>query len=238
MPSTTFVFFRPIRKTRWLLWPLIGWDIFDFSFETAEQNSMKLDRKQDLNALYQVVFFRWIGKTKWPPGLWFAETFSTFPLKLLNRIQRNLTGSKISTSSTRLAFFGLIRKNKIAALSSDWLRHFRLLLWNHRTEFNETWQKASSQHPLPSLCFSGWSKKQYGRLGLWLNETYFDFSSETAERNSVKLDRKQDLNVLYQVCVFWAEKWIKMATLAYPSKKVAHFKNFFSPEGYSNQLNA
>ena len=60
------------------------------------------------------VFFRWIGKTKWPPppGLWFAETFSTFPLKPLNRIQQNLTGSKISTSSTRLAFFGLIRKTR------------------------------------------------------------------------------------------------------------------------------
>ena len=30
----------------------------------------------------------------------------------------------------------------------------------------------------------------------------FDFSSETTEQNSTKLDRKQDLNVLYQVCVF------------------------------------
>ena len=29
------------------------------------------------------------------PGLWLAETFSTSPLKLLNGIQRNLTGSKI-----------------------------------------------------------------------------------------------------------------------------------------------
>ena len=37
---------------------MIGWDIFDFSSETAEQNSMKLDRKQDLNALYQVCVFR------------------------------------------------------------------------------------------------------------------------------------------------------------------------------------
>ena len=91
-----------------------------------------------------------------------------------------------------------------------------------QTEFNETWQKASSQRPLPSLCFSGWSKKQYGRPGLWLAETYFDLSSETAERNSAKLDRKQDLNVLYQVCVFRAENWIKIATLANPSKKVAH----------------
>ena len=33
-------------------------------------------------------------------------------------------------------------------------------------------------------------------------QRHFDFSSETAERNSTKLDRKQDLNVLYQVCAF------------------------------------
>ena len=244
-PSTKIVFFGPIGKTKLPPWPLIGWDIFDFSSETAEQNSAKLDRKQAPNAFYHICVFQANGeKTKWPPwpligqdifdfssetvkgiwwnligskiwtpstkfvfsggsekqngrrGLWFAETFSTFPLKPLNRIQQNLTGSKISTSSTRLAFFGLIKKNKIAALSSDWLRDFWLLLWNHWTEFNEIWQKASSQRPLPSLCFSGWSKKQYGRPGLWLAETYFDFSSETAERNSAKLDRKQDLNVL------------------------------------------
>ena len=35
------------------------------------------------------------------------------------------------------------------------LSHFRLLLWNRWTEFNETWQEARSQRPLPSLCFSG-----------------------------------------------------------------------------------
>ena len=41
-----------------------GGDIFDFS-ETAERNSMNLDRKQDLNALYQVfVFFGPIEKKK------------------------------------------------------------------------------------------------------------------------------------------------------------------------------
>ena len=88
--STKFVFFRPIGKTRWLPWPLIGWDIFDFSSETAEQNSTKLDRKQDLNVLYKVCDFQ-------------AD-----------------------------------RKNKMAALASDLLRHFRLLLRNRWTEFNET----------------------------------------------------------------------------------------------------
>ena len=294
--STKFLFFGPIGKTKWPPWPLIGWGIFDFSSETAERNSTKLDRKQDLNVRYQVCLFRadrknkmaalaydWLRhfwlllwnrwtefKETWQearsqrpppslcfsgrsekqnghPGLWLAETFLTSPLKPLNGIQWNLTGSKISTFSTKFVFFGLIGKtkwppwsligwdifdfssetaernstkldrkqdlnilyqvcvlgadqeNKMAALASDWLRHFRLLLWICCTEFNETWQEARSQCPLPRLCFSGQLEKQDGRPGLWLAETFFDFSSETAERNSMKLDRKQDLNVLYKV---------------------------------------
>ena len=140
--------------------------------------------------------------------------------------------------------------------------HFRHLLWNHWTEFNETWQEARSQRPLQSLCFSGQSENQDGRPGLWLAETFstsplkalnriqrnlrwcnistsstkfvffrpirktrlppwpligwgiFDFSSEIAERNSTKLDRKEDLNILYQVCVFRADRKNKMAALA------------------------
>ena len=83
--------------------------------------------------------------------------------------------------------------------------YFRLL-WNRWTDFNKTWQEARSQRPLPILCFSGRSEKQDGRPGLWLAETFYDFSSETAERNSTKLDRKQDLNVLYQVCVFHSDR--------------------------------
>ena len=126
-PSTKFVFFGPMGTTRWPPWPLIGWDIFEFSSETAERNSTLFDRKQDLNALYQVCVFR-------------AD-----------------------------------RKNKMAALASDWLRHFWVLLWNRWTEFNETWQEARSQRPLPSLCFSGRSEKQDGRPGLWLAETLFTF---------------------------------------------------------------
>ena len=222
MSSTKFVFFGPIGKTRWPPWPMIYWDIFNFSSETSERNSSKLDRKQNLNILYQVC---------------------VFPAD---------------------------RKNKMATLASDWLRHFRLLLRNHWKEFIETWQEARSQHPLPSLCFSGRSEKQDGRPGLWLAKTFstsplkplngihqnltgskistsstkfvffgpigktrwppwpligwdiFDFSSETAERNSTKLDRKQDLNILYQVCVFRADRKNKMAALA--SDWLRHFR--------------
>ena len=103
--------------------PSSTFHIFDFSSETAERNSTKLDGKQDLNLLYQVCVFR-------------AD-----------------------------------RQNKMAVLASDWLRHFRLRLWNCWMEFNETWQEARSQRPLPSLCFSGRSEKQDGRPGLWLAET-------------------------------------------------------------------
>ena len=116
-------------------------------------NWTKLNRKQDLNVLYQVCVFR-------------AD-----------------------------------RKNKMAALVSDWLRYFRLLLWNCWTEFNETWQEARSQRPLPNLCFFGPIGKTRWPPWPLIGWDILDFS-ETAERNLMKLDRKQDLNVLYQVCVF------------------------------------
>ena len=62
--STKFVFFGPIKKTRWLPRPLIGWDILNFSSETAELNSTKLHRKQDLNVLYQLCVFQADQKNK------------------------------------------------------------------------------------------------------------------------------------------------------------------------------
>ena len=191
--STKFVFFGPIGKTRWPLLPLICWDIFDFFSETAERNSTKINRKQDLNVLYQVCVFQVDQKHKmaalvsdwlrhfqlllwnywkefnetWQesrpqlplpslcfsgrsekqdgcPGLWLAETFSTSSLKLLKGIQWNLTGSKTSMSSIKFVFYRVNWKNKMAALASDWLRHFRLLLWNRWTEIKETWQEARS----------------------------------------------------------------------------------------------
>ena len=201
--------------------PSLTFHIFDLISETTERNSTKLDRKQDLNVLYQVCVLQ-------------AD-----------------------------------RKNKMAFSASDWLIHFRLLLWNPLMEFNETWQEARSNRPLPSLCFSGHSEKQNGLPGLWLAETFstslellngiqrnligskistsstkfvffgpiikarwlpppligwdiFDFSSETAERNSTKLEKKQDLNVLYQVCVFRADRKNKVATLA--SDWLRHFQ--------------
>ena len=173
-PSTKFVFFGPIGKPRWPPWPLIGWDIFNFSSETAERNSTKLYRKQDLNVLYQVCVFRTDRKTKMTAlaSDWLRH-FRLFLCKPLNGIQRNFTGSKISTSSTKFVLFRPIGKTR--------------------------WP------PWPLI---GWD--------------IFDFFFETAEQNSMKLDRKQDLNVFFLVLCF-SGRWVnKNFRPGLSVKKVAH----------------
>ena len=142
--------------------------IFDFFSETESNVTWQEARSQ--RPLQSLCFLGWSEKQDGRPALWLAETFLTSPLKPLNGIQRNLSGSKISTSSTKFVFFGRIRKTR----------------W-------------------PQWTLIGWD--------------IIYFSSETAEQPATKLDRKKDLNVLYQVCVFWADRKNKMAALANPSKR-------------------
>ena len=109
MSATKFVFFEPIGKPTRPPWPLIGWEIFDFFSETSERNLTKLDRNQYLNVLDPVCVFRADRNTDMATGLWLAETFLTSSLKPPTRIQRNWTGSKISTSCIKFVL-GLIGK--------------------------------------------------------------------------------------------------------------------------------
>ena len=100
----------------------------------------------------------------------------------------------------------------MAALASDWLRHFRLLLWNHWMEFNETWQEARSHCPLPSCVFLAVDQKVNMVAWSLIGLDIFNFFSKTAERNSTKLERNQDLNIFYHIWVFGANLKNKMAT--------------------------
>ena len=85
-----------------------------------------------------------------------------------------------------------------------------LLLW---TEFNETCQEARSQQPLPVCVFRTIGKTRWSPQPL-IGWDIFYFS-ETAERKSTKLDRKQDLNVHYQFCIlFRADRKNKIAASA------------------------
>ena len=151
-----------LRHIRLLLWNC--WTEFNDTWLEARSQ----------RPLPSLGFSGWSEKQVGRPCLWLAESFSTSSLKPLNEIQWNLTGSKISTSSTNFLFVGLIGKTR----------------W-------------------PPCPLVGW------------DIFYF---SETAEQNSTKLDRKQDLNVLYQVWVFRADRKNKLAALA--SDWLSHFRLF------------
>ena len=167
MSSTKFMFFGPIGKTKWTSWPLVGWDIFDWNrWSEFYETWQEAWSQRPLSSLW---FSSRLEKQDGRPGLWFADTFSTSALKPLNGIQRNLTESKISMSSTKFVFFGPIGKTKWPSWP---LIDLDIFDWNRWWEFNETLQEAWFQCPLPILCFSGRSEKQNGRPGLWLTETF------------------------------------------------------------------
>ena len=106
-----------------------------------------------------------------------------------------------------------VRPSVVVNCSHFWL------LWNHWTEFNETWQEARLQRPLPSLCFIGPIGKARWPPRALIDWDIFDFSFKTAKRNATKLDKKQELNVPNQVCVFRADQKNKTVALADPSKR-------------------
>ena len=74
---------------------------------------MKVNRKQDLNVLYQVCVFWTDRKNKMAPLA--SDRLRHFQLLLWNHLikfNENWTGSKISTSSTMFVFFGPIGKTR------------------------------------------------------------------------------------------------------------------------------
>ena len=311
--STNFVAFGPIGKTRWPPWPLIDWDIFDFSYVTANWNSTKLERKQDLNVLHQggvfradwknkmefnkihrkqdlnvfyhvcvfqadrrnkivtpasdwlrhfrflfplkplngiqqnltgrkiskssnkFMFFGSIGGTRWPPGLWFAETFSTFPPWPLNKIQRNLTGSKISMSSTNFVLFGPMKKGSPGLWLAEAFSTFPLWPLN-KIQRNLTASKIS----MSSTNFVLFGPMKKGSPGLWLAETFSTFTLwplNRIQRNLTgsKISKSSTKFVLFdetwqearyqrplQSLCFWADRKNKMA--APDSDWLRHFR--------------
>ena len=194
---------------------------------------MKLDRQQELNILYQVCWTEF--KESWQkarsqcslpslcfsgrsekqdgrPGLWLSETFSTSPPQSLKGIQGNLTESKISTSSTKFLFLGQSEKQDgrpCLWLAETFFTSPQKLL--NRIQGNFTGSKISTSST-KFVFFGSIGKTRWPPWPL-IGWNIFDFS-ETAEKNSRKLDRKQDLNVFFQVCLFWANPKKKMAALA------------------------
>ena len=112
-------------------------------FSTFNLQPLNGTLQEDLNLFYQVCVSSWSENQYVRPGLWLAATFSTLNLQLGKRIQRNLTRSKISMSSTKFLFFQANGKAEMATLTSDWPRNFWLFLCKYWTEFKETsWESS------------------------------------------------------------------------------------------------
>ena len=180
---------------------------------------------QDLNSLYQVCVFRANRKNKMaaPASDWlkhFRLLLFSSTLKPMNRIRWNLTRSKISTSSTKFVFFRPVGKKDgrpglwLADTFSTSLKSLNGIQRNLTgCKISTSSTKFVFFRPIRKTRWPPW------RLIGW---DIFDFSSQTAERNSTKLDRKQDLNVFYQVCIIGADRNNKMAALASDSQR--HFR--------------
>ena len=162
-------FFWRIRKPRWLSWPLIGWEIFDFFSETAAGNSTKLDRKLDLNVLYQGCFFWWIGKPRWPS--WHLISWNIFD-NFCNRwteFSKTWQEARSQRPLSSLGCFSGRSENQddrpglllAEAFSTSSLKPLRGIQRNRKQEFNVFCQ----------VWIFGPIRKPKCRPGLWLADT-------------------------------------------------------------------
>ena len=112
-PPPILCFSGMISKTIWPPRSLIGWDIFDFSSETTEQNLTKLDRKQD-----SLCF---LGQSE-------------------NKMAaRSLISWDIFSSPEPKARVSYCQSAPSVIRPSVNFSHFRLLLQNCWMDFDETW---------------------------------------------------------------------------------------------------
>ena len=112
----------PIRHQKWRPWPLIGGAIFDFFSATAERNSRKLDRKQDLNVLCQGCVFRAHQKSKM--AVMTADWLSNFRLLLWKRwteLHETWREARYQCHLHRLCFFFPGRSEILEGRPGLWL---------------------------------------------------------------------------------------------------------------------
>ena len=171
--------------------------IFDFSSETTEWNSTKLDRKQDLNVLYQVLFFRPIRKTRWPPWPLIGWDIFDFSSETAEWNSTKFDRKQDLNVLYQVCVFRADWKNKMAVLASDWLRHFRLLLWNRERNSTKLDRKQDLNvlYQVPdfwadrknkmTVLFSDWLR--HFRLLLWNRSTKFNETWQEARSQRLLL---------------------------------------------------
>ena len=91
-----------------------------------------------------------------------------------------------------------------------------VVVWNCTQTAHSCTQLHTTAHKTAHNCTQQHTiAQQYVSIEMRCTTHIFDFVFETAKQNSASIDRKQDLNVLYQVCVFRADWKNKIADLAF-----------------------
>ena len=67
----------------------------------------------------------------------------------------------------------------------------------HWSDLDKTYQKTSSQHPLPMLCFWGLSDNKDGYTGFWLTEIFSTSSPQLQNQFWRNLKEYKILNIVY-----------------------------------------
>ena len=202
-PEEVLLLFVAIGNPRWPPWSLIGWDIFDLFSRTSAWMITKLFKNVCLVVLKKCCYFSSRSEIQnGRLGLWLAETFSTCSQEPLHRRSPNFPKMFAYWSLRSVATFRCDRKSKMAALGSDWLRHFWLLLRNHCMDDHQTSQKCLSTCPEEVLLL-------YVAIGnpRWLPCTLigwdiFDFFSRIIAWTITKLSTNVCLVVLKKCCYF------------------------------------
>ena len=160
---------------------------------------------------------------------WLTEAFRLLLFNRWTEFNKNLTESKISTSSTKFVLFGPIGKPRWPPwplIGWDIFAFFSTAVERNSTKLR---QEARYQRPPPNLCFSDRLENQDGHPGHWLAETFSPSSLQPSNGIQRNLDRKQDINVLYQVCVFWPIGKTRWPPLPLIRRDIFDFWNVWLP---------
>jgi len=130
-PNWVLLLFKSIRNLKWPPWPLIGWNILNFFSRTAKGIYYKLATNVPYEVPTKCCYFSSRSEIQYDrPGLWLADTYWTSSQERLKGFTPSLRQMFLMSSRPSVVTFQVDPKSIMAALASDWLTPFELLLKN------------------------------------------------------------------------------------------------------------
>jgi len=131
-----------IRNPIWPTWFLTGWNIFNFFSRTAERIYSKLATNVPYKVPTKCCYSLSRSEIQYGrSGIWLSDTFWTSSQERLKGSTPNLPQMFLMRSRASCIIFYVDPKSNMAAVASDWLKHFELLLKNGWRNLRQTCHK-------------------------------------------------------------------------------------------------